>query len=183
MKRLALLLPLLALAAAGCASVPKKIQVLDEAGNPVEGAVVQWQEWEDGSPLDGCCFYGPGVHVAERATLTDETGWARLTPAMLRHQNVRVVLSPDLRRYLLPSEENGDVLSLKDFRDVDFSFVWFAPENCATVGPEEWTRLFDARFPHFVEPFSAKGSRIFDTWANLRKEALNPRYQSLIVDP
>ena len=172
MKRLALILPLLALAAAGCASVPKQIQVLDEAGNPVEGAVVQWQEWEDGSPLDGCCYYGPGVnYFAERATLTDETGWARLPSAMFRHQNVRVVLSPDLRRYLLPSEENGDVLSLKDFRDVDFPFVWVAPEN------REWTRMFDERIPHFMEPFSAKESGIFDTWAKLRKEALNPRHQ------
>ena len=181
MKRLLPLLLLALAASSGCAlfrdSGERRILVLDEAGRPVEGAVIQWQESKSAGPFDGCCYYGPGVYIAERATFTDESGTAFLDPQRFHCNGIRVVLSPDLRRYSGPPA-GTNVLSLSDFHDVDFSLEFYGPDNCATVGPREWMSLFDHRIAHFTDPEIQKGSAFFSAWSKLRDEARRARRNS-----
>ena len=90
MKRLSLLLPLLALAA-GCASPraePTELLVLAESGRPVAGVPVSWQErWGE---RRGFACVDKGV---SGQCLTDEQGRAELPALEPGHRReVKIVL-------------------------------------------------------------------------------------------
>ena len=90
MKRLLLLLPLLALAS-GCASPaiePTELRIRDESGHPLESARVRWQDrWGERHGL--ACV----DKMAVGDSLSDQTGKADLPPLLPgRHRTVEIVL-------------------------------------------------------------------------------------------
>ena len=121
MKRPLLLLPLLALLAAGCAT--PSFRVHDAADRPVEGAFVFWEEsWGTGCCLDGCLFYGP-VYLEQRAMFTDKTGIAKLPPKenLRAHRSNPIVLTPDLSRFHVVEKGETILPPIESFAVVDLS--------------------------------------------------------------
>ncbi len=153
MKRLALLLPPLALAG-GC--ITADVRVFDKAGNPVGDALVLRDEtW-----TSGCCLW-PTVWSTHVAALTDGNGLARLPPRNPDRLSSRslVILSPDLTRYHVLRLETDDLPSIEEFRPVDFS---------AETKEGDWMRDLDRRRLVFREGFQDRASAIYCRWHRLR---------------
>lgn len=158
MKHLSLLLPLLALAAAGCLTAD--VRVLDNTGAPVKDALVLRQEtW-----TSGCCLW-PTVWDTHVAMLTDDDGMARLSarnPDKLSVGDL-VVLSPDLSRYCLLRRETDDLPPVEEFPAVDFA---------ADARSAGWMRDLDKRRLVFRGGAQDRSNSIYAQWHRLRFPAV-----------
>ena len=179
MKRPLLLLPLLALLAAGCAT--PSFRVHDAADRPVEGALVFWTEyWGTGCCPGGNLFYifsGP-VRFKRRAMFTDETGLAKLP----HKESIRatcsspIILTPDCARYHIVKKGETILPAVESFESVDMSAFFdnrYPPKDRCM---RDFDAAVDGISPsmYFTDPVEqARFAELLFRWRQLRAAAKN----------